>query len=185
MIKLLRANVFVWLMLAMCSGLSSSRGGELPLSEAQLKAAFLLNFPKYVEWPPASFAEPSSPIVVAILGDESVANEFETMSNGKSVDGHPIQLVRNPTLAQCLMCHVLFIGLDEGRKTVEIINHLKRASILTVGESEQFTDQGGMINMALRERRVVLEINLNAARQTDLKISSKLMALATVKGGKK
>jgi hypothetical protein len=185
MLKFLRTNIFVLLMLAVCSGLSSGRGGEVPLSEAQLKAAFLLNFPKYVEWPPASLAEPSSPIVVAILGDENVASEFATMSNGKLVDGHPIQLVRNPTVAQCLECHVLFIGMDEARKTLEIINLLNHASILTVGESEEFTDQGGMINLALRERRVVLEVNLNAAQQTDLKISSKLMALATVKRGKK
>jgi len=122
---------------------------------------------------------------VAILGDESVATEFAAMSDGKSVDGHPIKLILNPTAEQCAESHILFIGSGEARKTSEIVTGLKCASVLTVGESDQFMDQGGMINLALRERRIILEVNLDATRQTELKISSKLMALARVKGGKK
>ena len=185
MLKLLRAIVFLLLALALCSGVSSSRGGDAAPSESQMKAAFLLNFPKYVEWPASSFTEPNSPIVVAIAGNEEVATEFAALSNGKSIDGHPIKLIRNPTSAECLECHILFIGSREARKVPEIVSELKSASVLTVGESEQFMDQGGMINLALRERRIALEVNLDATRQTELKISSKLMALARLKGGRK
>lgn len=177
--------MFLLLALALCSGVNASGGGEAAPSEPQMKAAFLLNFPKYVEWPEDSLPEPGSPIIVAIFGDETVAEEFAALSNGKSIDGHPIKLIRNPTTEQCLECQILFIGADEARKTSEIIKLLKCASVLTVGESEQFMEQGGMINLARRERRIVLEVNLEATRQTELKISSKLMALATVKGGKK
>jgi hypothetical protein len=184
MLRLLRANVFFLLAVALGFGLSASRGDVEP-SEPQVKAAFLLNFPKYVEWPVASFSSPTSPILIVILGDEKVATEFAELCEGKVVEGHPIKLIRNPTAAQYLECHILFIGSNEPRKTTEIVSQLKLASILTVGESDQFIDEGGMINLALRDRRIVLEVNLDATRQTELKISSKLMALATVKGGKK
>ena len=184
MLKLLRAIVCFLPAVALCFGASSSRGDVAP-PEPQMKAAFLLNFPKYVEWPAASFPSPTSPILIAILGDEKVATEFAALCEGKVVEGHPIKLIRNPTAAQFLECHILFIGSNEPRKTAEIVSQLKLANILTVGESDQFIDEGGMINLALRERRIVLEVNLDATRQTELKISSKLMALAKVKGGKK
>jgi len=184
MFKLLRAIIFLLLALALCSGINASGGGDIPPPEPQMKAAFLLNFPKYVEWPADSFPGGANPIVVAILGDDNVANEFASMSDGKSVDGHPIHLIRNPTTEACLECQILFIGSDE-RKTAEILKELNCANVLTVGESEQFMEQGGMINLARRERRIVLEVNLHATRQAELKISSKLMALATVRGEKK
>lgn len=184
MLKLLRAIVFFLLALALCSSVTTTRAGSTP-SEPQMKAAFILNFPKYVEWPPATLASPSSPILVAIMGDDAVANELAAMSEGKLVDGHPIKLLRNPTLAQCLESHILFLGSTEPQKAAEIVSQLKSASVLTVGESEQFIEQGGMINLALRERRIVLEVNLEATRQTEIHISSKLIALAKVRGGKK
>lgn len=172
-------------MLALCSSMNLSRAGDVAPSEPQLKAAFLLNFPKYVEWPAASLPDPTSPIVFAILGDENVANEFAAMINGKNIDGHPIQLVRLTSVAQCRACHILFIGSDETRMTAEIVKELQGTNVLTVGESDQFMELGGMINLSRRERRIVLEVNLEATRQTELKISSKLMALATVRGGRK
>ena len=134
MLKLLRA--FVIFLLGLGLGATPSRGGDAPPSEPQMKAAFLLNFPKYVEWPAGCFTEPSSPITVAILGDESVATEFAAMSDGKSVDGHPIKLILNPTAEQCAESHILFIGSGEARKTSEIVTGLKCASVLTVGESD-------------------------------------------------
>jgi hypothetical protein len=184
MFKLKRAIAFFLLALALCSGMAA-RGGDAPPPEPQVRAAFLLNFPKYVEWPAASFASPTSPIQIAVLGAENVADDLAAMSDGKLFEGHPIKLLRNPTLAECLNCHILFIGSGEARKTTDIVGQLKLANVLTVGESEQFIDQGGMINLALRDRRIVLEVNLDATRRTELKISSKLMALAKVKGGKK
>jgi hypothetical protein len=184
MLTFRRAILFLLVALAWLSGMVLSRAGDAAPSEAELKAAFLLNFPKYVEWPRKAFTATNSPIVVAIFDEESVANEFATMSNGKSVEGHPIQLRRVTALSQCRDCHILFIG-GETRKAAETLSELRGLNILTVGESDDFINQGGMINLARRERRVQLEVNLDATRQTELKISSKLMALATVKGGKK
>ncbi len=185
MSKLPRAIIFLLLVLAVCPYAGTSRGDEVGRSEPQMKAAFLLNFPKYVEWPSDSLPASASPIVFAIVGDEDVASAFVALSNGRNIDGRPIQLMRNPSAEQCLDCQVLFIGSEEARKIAELVKQLKCASVLTVGESGQFMNEGGMINLARSERRIVLEVNLEAARLTELKISSKLMALAAVKGGRK
>jgi hypothetical protein len=185
MLRLHRTFLFLFILLALCSGLGSSRAGEAAPSEAQLKAAFLLNFPKYIEWPPTDLAQPDGPIVVGILGGEDIVAEFSLMSQGRTINGHPIQLVRVTTIPQCRECHILFVGSAESRKMPEILRSLKGTNVLTVGESEQFIAQGGMINLARRERRIALEVNLDATRKTELKISSKLMALSTVKGERK
>jgi len=180
-----RGVLFVILLLALCSSPISSRAGDAAPSEPQLKAAFLLNFPKYVEWPSATFSQSNSPIVVGIMDSEEVATEFSTMSEGRIVDGHPIKFVRITSIPECCECQILFIGLSATRKLPEILPSLQGLNVLTVGESEAFTDRGGMVNLARRDRRIVLEVNLDATHQSQLKISSKLMALATVKGGKK
>jgi len=184
-LKFRQAILFVIVLLAACAGLISSRAGDLAPSEAQVKAAFLLNFPKYVEWPGSAFAETNSPIIVGIFDSEEVAGEFSAMSQGKIVDGHPIQFVCVTSIPQCRDCHILFIGASATRKLPEILKSLQGANVLTVGDIDDFIDHGGMINLARRDRRIVLEVSLDATRQTQLKISSKLMALATVKGGKK
>jgi hypothetical protein len=154
-------------------------------SEAEVKAAFLLNFPKYVEWPPEVFAEANSPIVIAIFGGDKVADLCSAMSEGKVINGHPVRLVRLTEVDQCRDCQILFVGSDESRRLPEILAKVRGSNVLTVGESDNFIEQGGIINLVRRDRRVVLEVNLDGARQTELKISSKLLAVATVIGGKK
>lgn len=185
MLKFRRAILFFFVILALCAGVNSSRAGNADPSEPQLKAAFLLNFPKYVEWPANTFARTDSPIVVGIFGDEDVASEFSAMSQGKVIEGHTIHFVRVTTVSQCRGCHILFVSSSVTQKLPEILPTLQNANVLTVGESEEFLNLGGMINLSRHERRISIEVNADAAHQTQLKISSKLMALATVKGGKK
>jgi hypothetical protein len=161
------------------------RAGDAVPSEAQMKAAFLLNFPKYVEWPATDFAETNSPIVIAVFGSDEVADEFAKLSERKVINGRSIQLMRAKTAEQCRNCDILFIGSAESRSAAELLTGLRGLNILTVGENDDFLDRGGMINLARRDRRIGLEVNIDSIRQTRLKVSSKLLALATAKGGKK
>jgi hypothetical protein len=177
--------IILVIMAALGATATPSRAGEVAPSEAQLKAAFLLNFPKYVEWPPNTFPETKSPIIIGVFGDDAVADEFATMSAGKIVEGRPIKLLRVTAPDQCRGCHVLFISSTQNRKLPEILSAIRGANVLTVGDSEEFFNQGGMINLVRHERRIQLEVNLDATGRTELKISSKLLALATVKGGRK
>jgi hypothetical protein len=183
---LARVTILLLIGLALGFGFASLvRAGDTAPSEAQVKAAFLLNFPKYVEWPATAFAETNSPIVVAILDADSVADEFSTMSEGRIIDGHPVRLQRITALEQCHGCHILFIGSARTRKLPDLLPKLRGLNVLTVGESDDFLDVGGMINLARRDRRITLEVNMDSVREARLKVSSKLLALATVKGGKK
>jgi hypothetical protein len=181
----LLGTLFLFIDLMLRPGGGSLHAGETDPSEAQVKAAFLLNFPKYVDWPMTAFPETNSPIVIAILGDDEVANELSTMSAGKIFDGHPVQLVRMTSLEPLHNCHMLFVGDRQSRKLSEVLAKLRGLEVLTVGESGGFLEQGGMINLVRRDRRISLEVNLDSIHRSGLKVSSKLLSVATVKGGGK
>jgi hypothetical protein len=152
----------------------------------QVKAAFIVNFPKYVDWPDSTFAATNSPITVAVLGDDNVADEFSKMiANGKSVSGHPIALKRI-TRAEDITsdCRILFVGASERERNAAILEKTKTAGILTVGDSDDFLQKGGVINLVHQGRKIRLQINLDAAQEQGLKISSRLLMVAdVVKGG--
>jgi len=157
---------------------------EAPM-DYQVKAAFLVNFPKYVDWPATALPANNSPITVAIFGDDNVANEFEVMiSEGKVVDGHPIVLKRITKEEEIGKdCQILFIGASEQHRTSAILERLKGSETLTVGESPDFLDKGGVINLVRQGRKVRLQVNLNAAKEAHLRISSRLLVVADVVKG--
>ena len=149
-------------------------------SETQLKAAFLVNFPKYVEWPSGMFVETNSPIVVAVLGEGNLDGELRKMTETKVIKGRPGIFRRLTADDDCSGCHVVFISAEQQRRSAGSVARLKDASILTVGESDDFLENGGMINLARRDRKIALEVNLAAVGKARLKISSKLLSVASV-----
>lgn len=153
-------------------------------SETQLKAAFLVNFPKYVEWPSGVFVQTNSPIVVAVLGESNLDGELRKMTENKVIKGRPVTFRRLTGEDEISGCHVLFISAEQQRRSPGILARLKDASVLTVGESGDFLENGGMINLARRDREIALEVNLAAVGKARLKISSKLLSVASVVKGK-
>lgn len=150
-------------------------------SETQVKAAFLVNFPKYVAWPAEAFARTNSPIVITLLGESKLGDELAKMIPGKKVDGHPLVLNIATKEEQITnTCHILFIGAAERRRTPAILEKIGAAPILTVGESDDFLATGGTINLAIRDKKVSIEVNLASANQARLQISSKLLNVARV-----
>ncbi|MDB6020145.1 MAG: hypothetical protein JWQ04_2 [Pedosphaera sp.] len=160
-------------------------GGESPaLTEYQVKALFLLNFTKYVDWPAESLPQAGSPFVIGVLGDEKFGEKVEAIVTGKTIGGQAIEVRQFAKDDVCTNCQILFISSAEKKRVVEILAKLKAAPILTVGESEQFTQQGGIINFTKKDGKVRLEIDLNAARLAKLKLSSKLLSVADSVHGK-
>jgi hypothetical protein len=154
---------------------------EEPLaSEHQVKAAFLVNFPKYVDWPSGAFAETKSPIVIAVLGETPVTEEIQKVIEGRTVNGRKIILKRLASGEEPGVCHILFISAVEQRHLPEVLVKLKDASVLTVGESDNFLEDGGIINLARRDQKIALEVNLIAANKAQIKISSKLLSVASL-----
>jgi hypothetical protein len=158
---------------------------DAPL-DFQVKAAFLVNFPKYVDWPSAVVAETNSPITVAIFGDDNVAGEFENMiQGGRTVSGRPVRLKRITKEDQIgADCQIVFIASSERQRVAAILEKVKGTGILTVGENEDFLQQGGIVNLVHRDRKIRLQINLDAAREAHLKISTRLLVAADMVKGR-
>jgi YfiR/HmsC-like len=157
---------------------------EASLTEYQVKALFLLNFTKYVTWPASAFAETNSPIAIGIYGEDKFGEDLEKAVTGKNVGGRSIVIQRIKSADESAKCHIVFIGSSEKKRAGEIIAQLQTAPVLTVGEIEQFTEQGGIINFTKKEGKVRLEINLQAAQLANVQISSKLLSVADVVKGK-
>jgi len=155
----------------------------MPLSEYEIKAGFLFNFTKFVEWPPDAFADPSSPIVMGIVGDNPVAELLADAASGKTVNGRAVLVRRFKEGQDLRSCHILFVGVSEEKHVPQILEKVKGSRVLTVGETNGFTQSGGMINFSVEGSRVRLDINLDAAARARLKISAKVIAVARVVTG--
>ncbi|MEO8663287.1 MAG: YfiR family protein [Bryobacteraceae bacterium] len=150
------------------------------VDEYEVKAFFLYNFARYVEWPASSFKNGTDPIAVCILGENPFGGALERAIAGKQVDGHPFLVRQITTPQQAGSCHILFAGSSERKLFRSIASGLKTGGVLTVGEFQGFTADGGVINFKLDEGKVHFEINLEAAERESLRISSRLLSLAQV-----
>jgi hypothetical protein len=153
------------------------------LSEYQVKAAYLLNFLKFVEWPEDAFANPLAPIVIGIAGNNPFGFALQQVSLGKTVQGRDL-IVRHYRAGEDLRgSHILFISASEQKRLPEIFSSLRGSSVLTVADMDRFLEAGGMIQFSVEETQVRFTINLNATSQTKLKLSSKLLSVGRVAKG--
>jgi hypothetical protein len=164
------------LLLAM---LLTPRARGQAIEEYQVKAAFLYNFAKFVEWPSQAVQKPQDTIVVCVLGHNPFGNALEDVIRGKSIEGRALAFRLVTDAEEAGACQILFIGSAEGKHFRSIWGNIK-PGILTVGESQGFAAGGGMINFKLDGGRVRFEINVGAAEQAQIRISSKLLSLAEI-----
>ena len=148
--------------------------------EYQVKAAFLYNFAKFVEWPSQVFPGPTTPFRICVLGRDPVGDALTSIVQGKSISGHAILSSQVQSPAEARSCHVLFLSQSDSENLKQGLDRLRDLPILTVGDSADFLALGGMINFVLEQDRVRFEINLAAAERHHLKLSSKLLAVARV-----
>ena len=157
---------------------STSRAQDAVVSEYRLKAAFLFNFAKFVEWPPEAFSGPKSPLVIGVLGDNPFGADLEETVRNKFIGERQIEVKTIPSLSGVTNCQILFISISEQKRLPEILENLRGASVLTVSEAEHFTEAGGMINFVNEGSKIRFQINDETARKAKLKVSSKLLSLA-------
>ena len=161
-------------------GIAGTRSAEENV-EYNLKAAFLFNFTKFVDWPPAGDAasiDEKGPFQLCILGEDPYGKSLDDVVANETVGGRPIVVRRLPRGTDPRSCQILFLGRMEREREAEVLAGLRGAPVLTVGESDRFLADGGLINFFLDARRVRFEINLQNVDRTPLKISSKLLRLA-------
>jgi hypothetical protein len=151
-----------------------------PPGEYQLKAAFLFNFAKFIDWPPTSFSNPQSPFVICILGPDPFGRAMDEVLRDKSIDNRPVAIERFKDIAPARQCQMLFVSQSESARLADIIQQVRGTGVLLVGESDGFAAAGGTIQFALEDNRVRFLINTDAAERAGLKVSSKLLSLAHV-----
>jgi hypothetical protein len=155
-------------------------------SEYLVKAGFIYNFAKFVEWPSTAFAEPDSPIVIGVLGTDPFGEIINHVVEGKKI-GMRGFVVRRFKWSKELKdskdfkeCRILFVSSSEKMHFEEIVEAVKGLPILTVGETPGFAERGGMIRLMLEDNRVRFEVNVDAAHDGNLNISSRLLTLARI-----
>ena len=149
-------------------------------TEYQVKAAFLYNFAKFVDWPPSAFSDVKQPLDICVYGRDPFGSALEDALLGKMVGERRVGLARAMQLQDLASCHVIFVSASVRESTADLANRLKGRAVLLVGESEGFAASGGTIQFTIEGNRVHFIINPDAAERAGLKISSKLLALAKI-----
>ena len=149
-------------------------------SEYQVKAAFLYNFVKFVEWP-ATAATQEGPIEICVLGKDPFGGALDRVVEGKTVNDRALVIRHIGDIAAARACQVLFVSTSEAGRVSEITQAVRGWNVLTVSEIDRFSERGGIINFLMEGQRVRFRINPKMAASAGLKISSKLLQLAVVR----
>jgi len=152
-------------------------------AEYQIKAAYIYNFAKFVNWPSKVFADASSPIVIGVLGEDPFGNTLEQTVKDKTVNGRKLQARRFDKINEVERCHILFVSSSEKMRLSRVLEQVRGSNVLTIGELGGFARQGGVIGFTMEGNKVGFEINIGAAKKAGLDVSSQLLKLAKVVGG--
>lgn len=165
------------LLLALVLDLRSQTSG---VPEYQVKATFLYQFLEFAEWPQHAMPAPGAPVSVCVLGADPFGSALDEIVQSETVRNHPIEIVRFKRIEEMKTCHVLFVAASEAAQTEKIASAAAGRHTLTVGDTGDFADRGGMIQFVTMDRRIRLRINPGAARAAGIVVSSKLLRQATI-----
>jgi hypothetical protein len=148
--------------------------------EYLIKAGYIYNFPKLMEWPSNAFPQADSPIVVGVLGTDPFGGTLDKILQGQKANGRSFVVKHLKWGMDIRDCNILFVASSETAHLDEILHTVKGQPILTIGETPGFAQRGGIVNFVLEDDKVRFEVNLDAAKQANINISSRLLQLAHV-----
>ncbi len=190
----IKNNILIVLVLSLHS--FPAMADSAPSRECQIKAAFLYNFVRFVDWPEDKLGDANEPIRIGIIGKNPFGNAFEPIKD-KKLKGRKViietfkglskikpskknvKTPQHPEIKRIRKCHLLFICTSEKEHLADIIELVRRHGVLTIGQMPGFLESGGIINFLEEEKKIRFEINLKVARKSKLKIRAKLLRLAT------
>jgi hypothetical protein len=162
-------------------GRVSLAGADEANMEYPVKAAMIVNFLQFVEWPPDARPAEGAPIVVGVVGaGNPLGKALEQIVANKTVAGHPVRVLYLNSGASADGCHLLFVPREQDNDFLRISQRISGQPILTVGETDAFSRAGGIIRFYTEDNKVRFQINPDAAEKVNLKISSKLLKLAKI-----
>jgi hypothetical protein len=158
--------------------LNPANCGAQSATESQVKAAYLFNFLKFVEWPDAPPGELQTKWVIGVIGTSPVGDELSKLVESKNVLGRELLVKTFKSTENLSGCNILFISDSEKKRLPAILASLRGSSVMTVADMDHFIDLGGMVQFVVENERVRISIDVGATGRARLKISSKLLALA-------
>lgn len=174
MLRRAKALVLLLAWLLPCAGAAIAQQAQ----EHEVKAAFLFKFPAFVEWPAERFAGPQAPFVIALVGAPEIARELQQLAQGRLVNGRPLVVLAPKGGEPVAGAHAIFVGSAEAARLAQIARNPANAGALLVSESPGGLAQGAMINFVVSDARVRFEVAPQAAERAQLRISSRLLAVA-------
>ena len=172
------AAIFAML-LALVAAAARAQAPAAP-TEYQVKAVFLFNFSQFVDWPSASFADGRSPLVIGVLGSDPFGATLDEIVRDETVNGRPLAVRRYDSVEQIDACHILFIERSQDERLDAVLAALKGRNVLTVGDFAGFARRGGIIRFVTVGNKIRMHVNLAAAQEENLTISSKLLRPAHI-----
>jgi len=159
---------------------SVSRAAAVPpiSRECEIKAAFIYNFTKFVEWPGGSLADPRAPFVIGVLGDSGCDAALEQLASDHQISGHPIEVRKVASAQEVKSLQILYVGRTQDPQFAALASTIPVSPVLTVGESATFVSAGGMVNFVQQDNKLRFEINVHSAAQAGLRVSAQLLKLA-------
>lgn len=151
-----------------------------PSREYKLKAVFLFNFAQFVDWPAQAFPDAQSPLVIGVLGQDPFGAYLDEIVRDEKVKGRPLLVERHRQVDEVRACHILFVSRSESERLDAVLLELKGRPILTVGDTDDFAKRGGMIRFVTEKNKTRMSVNLGAAKESKLKISSRFLRSAEI-----
>jgi hypothetical protein len=148
-------------------------------TDYDVKAVYLYNFGRFVEWPANGTAAKNDSFTICVLGEDPFGPALYSTFARESIDGKGVVTKRVASSKDAVNCQILFISSSENKQVNKIIGSLDKAAVLTVSDMPQFSQHGGMIQFVLEGKRVRFEVNLTAAQNVGLSLSSELLKVAT------
>lgn len=147
-------------------------------AETDVKAAFIYNFTKFVEWPEAVLAA-GAPLQLCTLGKDELSNKLRLL-HGREAQGHELRIRSLSALDDWQGCHIMFIARENDTRSGLLQKTLGNAAVLTISDAPDFTRNGGMIGLFVESNRVQFIINLGMAQRASLKLSARMLQLARI-----
>ena len=172
-------NLSIILVLSIAINVSSADAQQHKPGEYDVKAAFIYNFMKFIEWPDRAFVDKHDSMNICVLGKSPFGSALDFVREEK-INNRKIIVKHYNNIHDMERCHILFISRSEEEGLTQILENLKGLNILTISDTKGFAQQGVIINFYIEENKVQFEINQDAAKRSGLKVSSKLLSLAEI-----
>lgn len=151
--------------------------------DAQVIAERICSFPHFVEWPARKFAQPDAPFVIGVYGADAITGVLREIMQDRRVKDHPVVIKQVLAMEEFPGCHIVYVSRSENAQLGRVLGAMRRAGVLTIGQSDNFLSRGGVVNLLNVDGTIRFQISLDSARREHLNVSSKLLQLSLSPNG--